>query len=158
MVKPRRRVAPLSFAPSERELSDIRRLLKRAGGERNLQRWIRIAGSRRRGRPNGSSRLNEYDNEVLDVAGTISLARLLAGKKEFSLHAIFQTIAEGGGPLGWTPERGSTRQAMVKRLLRKVRDLRVVMERERESFSSLITRIPPQTLWMLKELAAEISD
>jgi hypothetical protein len=32
------------------------------------------------------------------------------------------------------------------------------MERDRESFSSLITRIPPQTLWMLKELAAEISD
>ena len=157
MTKPRRPVAPLSFAPSDGELRDIRRLLKRAGSERNLQRWIRIACSRRRGRPTGSSRLQEYDNEVLSIAYTILLASLLAGKERFSLHAVLQGIAEGG-PLGWTPERGLTRQAMVKRLLRKARGQRIVMERDRESFSSLITRIPPQTLWMLKELAAEISD
>jgi hypothetical protein len=99
----------------------IKDLLRRAGSEGELRRWIKLAmpGSRRRGRPAGSSKYSDADDDALLMAETLKLtAETLKPGKDLSLHAAIKLVASGG-PLSWTKLRGASQSAMVKRLMAK---------------------------------------
>jgi hypothetical protein len=100
--------------PTEEEIKEIQRLIERAGGERELHRWIRIAlGKRGRGRPPGATRYANYDNQVLLIADTLSA--LSRGKLSF--NRALEGIVKEPGPLQWNSDRGgASSDAAVKRL------------------------------------------
>ena len=62
--------SPTGREPTVREMKMIAYLLKRAGSEPELHRWIKLAGPRRqRGRPPNSSPFTENDDEALHICG-----------------------------------------------------------------------------------------
>jgi hypothetical protein len=151
MTAPKGSTAPTPQAnPTSAELNAIRRLIKRAGSEGNLHRWIRIAYERRRGRPRDSSRFRDYDDAVVWIADTFSAL----SKGKLTLHAALRIIAEKG-PLRWTPERGLSAESMVKRQQAKARADRIAFEkvwknmtqhdldREMEQFIAKLEKLPP---------------
>lgn len=114
-------------APTAREIEMIKELLERAGDERELGRWIRLAAPRRRrGRPAGSSPFFDADDTALLVAEILHLG------KGISLHAAIKLVASWG-PLRWEKDRGSSQSAMVKRLLAKAHAERVTFEQTSEA-------------------------
>jgi hypothetical protein len=103
---------PTGPAPSEADLSDIRRLFNKAGGEANFRRWKNTAlGRREAGRPKGTSPHDDFDHAILKVAQILRIA----SNGRLTLHAALQGLARRH----WTPERGLRRQSMVKRLMNK---------------------------------------
>jgi hypothetical protein len=110
--------------PTANQIEAIRRLIRQAGGDHEFQRWIRLAYPRRRGRPPGSNIYGDYDNMVLLIAESISL--LSNGK--LSLHRVLKKITQTG-PLRWTPHRGTSAEAALKRLLAKALAERLASER-----------------------------
>jgi hypothetical protein len=151
MTAPKRSTAPISQAnPTSAELNAIRRLIKRAGGEGNLHRWIRIAYERRRGRPPGSSGFRDYDDEVIWIAEILSAL----SKGKLTLHAALRTIA-ATGPLQWTSKRGSSADSMAKRQQAKARAERIAFDkvwknmtqhdhyRVKEQFIAKLEKLPP---------------
>jgi hypothetical protein len=106
-------VDPKGLKPTARDIKTIGSLIARAGGERELRRWIRQSVRRRApGRPVDTSPYND-DNFALLTARILHL-----GKKGFSLHRAIKLVASWGF-YRWRPHRGTSEKAMVKRLLAK---------------------------------------
>lgn len=103
---------PIRKEPTARDLKTVRGLLEKAGSERELQRWIRLAMSRRKGRPPKSTPYADDDEHALMVAQALHMVG------NISLHKAIAMIASRG-PLRWKHGRGSSPDAMAKRLLAK---------------------------------------
>ena len=110
--------------PINDEIEAIRRLLKSAGGEPELHRWIRLACARPKGRPAGSSKLSDYDESVLAVAEPLQVL----SRGRFTLNHVLKTLlADPNWPFHWTPACGASQEATVKRLHAKsLRDRRAL--------------------------------
>jgi hypothetical protein len=103
---------PVSKEPTAGDLKTVRDLLEKAGSERELQRWIKLAlPPRRLGRPPRSTPYAD-DEDALLMAQAL---HLIGG---ISLHKAIKIVASWG-PLGWKAGRGPNSDAMVKRLVAK---------------------------------------
>jgi hypothetical protein len=103
--------------PSDDEVKELRRWIEKAGGQRELQRWIRFACRKRgKGRPLGATKFADYDDEVLWIAETI----VILSREKLTRNKVLKRIANNISlPLAWTPERGASSDVMVKRLHKK---------------------------------------
>jgi hypothetical protein len=99
-------------SPKDDEVKEIRRLLKKAGGEQELQSWIRfVCRKRGRGRPPGATKFADFDDRVLATAESLAVL------KNVTLNRVLKAIAaKPDGPLHWNKTRGASAGAMVKRL------------------------------------------
>jgi hypothetical protein len=124
----------MSRDPTADEIETIRSLIGRAGSEEELQRWIRLALPRRRGRPPGSNKFGDYDESVILIAE--ALHHIPDGK--LSLYLAIKQIVDpvpgspaAAGRLRWTgPDQGTSAGATIKRLLKKASDEKVIAKCE----------------------------
>ena len=123
--KPTRRLAPTSA-----QIKILLQLIKQAGDDKELRRWIAIAKGSRRGRPPGSSRHADYDEEVLDLATSLQAATKLPLRKVLKKlivdHRPPPRLAQSDAAKRaiarkWTPNKGASPEAVIRRLLDKDR-------------------------------------